>query len=304
VTTAIGTLRRQTFAALAGPNYRLWFAGQSVSLAGTWMQMIAQSWLVLELTSSGTAIGLVVALQTLPTLLLGPYAGVVADRLDKRRLMIGLQSTMGVLALALGLLTITGVVALWHVYLLALLLGLVNCFENPARQAFVLELVGPADLRNAVSLNSVLVNTARAVGPAVAGLVIAAGGIGLCFLINAASFVAVVASLLRMDTAALRPSVPTPRAPGQLREGLAYVRSTPALAVPLLMMTLVGCLAYEFQVVLPIVASDTFGGDASSYGFLTAAMGAGAVVGGLGVAARGRTGLPALTGGRRCSRWR
>ncbi|HWM57729.1 MAG TPA: MFS transporter [Pseudonocardia sp.] len=296
MTTAIGTLRRQTFAALAGPNYRLWFAGQSVSLAGTWMQMIAQSWLVLELTSSGTAIGLLVALQTLPTLLLGPYAGVVADRLDKRRLMIGLQSTMGVLALALGLLTITGVVALWHVYLLALLLGLVNCFENPARQAFVLELVGPADLRNAVSLNSVLVNTARAVGPAVAGLVIAAGGIGLCFLLNAASFVAVVASLLRMDTAALRPSVPTPRAPGQLREGLAYVRSTPALAVPLLMMTLVGCLAYEFQVVLPIVASDTFGGDASSYGFLTAAMGAGAVVGGLGVAARGRTGLPALTG--------
>jgi MFS family permease len=296
VTAALGALRRQTFAALGNPNYRRWFGGQSISLAGTWMQMIAQSWLVLELTGSGTAIGLVIALQTLPTLLLGPYAGVLADRLDKRRLMIGLQATMGLLALALGLLTITGAVSLRQVYLLALLLGLANCFENPARQAFVLEMVGPDDLRNAVSLNSVLVNTARAVGPAIAGLVIAAGGIGLCFLLNAASFVAVVASLIRMDVAALRPSVPAPRAPGQLREGLAYVRATPALAVPLLMMTLVGCLAYEFQVVLPVVASETFAGDARSYGFLTAAMGVGAVAGGLWVAARGRTGLGALTG--------
>jgi MFS family permease len=293
---AAETLRRQTFAALANPNYRLWFGGQSVSLAGTWMQMIAQSWLVLELTGSGTAIGLVVALQTLPTLLLGPYAGVVADRIDKRRLMIALQSTMAVLALTLGLLTISGAVVLWHVYLLALLLGLTNCFENPARQAFVLEMVGPGDLRNAVSLNSVLVNVARAVGPAIAGLVIAAGGIGLCFLLNAISFAAVVGSLLRMDVTRLRPSIPTRRAPGQLREGLAYVRSTPALAVPLLMMSLIGCLAYEFQVVLPIVASETFAGDARAYGFLTAAMGAGAVLGGLWVAARGRTGMPALVG--------
>ena len=293
---AADTLRRQTFAALANPNYRLWFGGQSVSLAGTWMQMIAQSWLVLELTGSGTAIGLVVALQTLPTLLLGPYAGVVADRIDKRRLMIALQSTMAGLALTLGLLTISGAAVLWHVYLLALLLGLTNCFENPARQAFVLEMVGPGDLRNAVSLNSVLVNVARAVGPAIAGLVIAAGGIGLCFLLNAVSFAAVVGSLIRMDVTRLRPSIPTRRAPGQLREGLAYVRSTPALAVPLLMMSLIGCLAYEFQVVLPIVASETFAGDARAYGFLTAAMGAGAVLGGLWVAARGRTGMPALVG--------
>lgn len=294
VGAAVGTLRRQTFAALANPNYRLWFGGQSVSLAGTWMQMVAQSWLVLELTGSGTAIGVVVALQTLPTLLLGPYAGVVADRTDKRRLMILLQSAMGVLALALGLLTVTGTVTVWQVYLLALLLGLASCFENPARQAFVLEMVGPEALRNAVSLNSVLVNVARAVGPAIAGLVIAAGGIGFCFLLNAVSFVTVVASLIRMDTAALTPSVPAPRAPGQLREGLAYVRRTPALAVPLVMMTLVGCLAYEFPVVLPIVASETFAGDARAYGFLTAAMGAGAVLGGLVVAARGRTGLRAL----------
>lgn len=287
-------LARRTFAALANPNYRRWTSGQAISLAGTWMQAIAQSWLVLQLTGSATALGTVVALQTLPTLVFGPYAGVVADRLDKRRLMIGLQSAMGVLALVLGLITITGVVTLGQVYALALLLGVNNCFENPARQAFVLEMVGPQDLRNAVSLNSVLVNVARAVGPAIAGLVITAGGIGFCFLLNAASFVPVVVSLLRLDTAALRPSVPTPRAPGQLREGLRYVRRSPQLAVPLLMMALVGCLAYEFQVVLPIVAAQTFHGDASTYGFLTAAMGGGAIVGGLWVAARGRTGLGAL----------
>jgi MFS family permease len=156
--------------------------------------------------------------------------------------------------------------------------------------------VGPADLRNAVSLNSVMVNVARVVGPAIAGIVISLGGIGLCFLLNAVSFVAVVASLIRLDTTKLQPSVPTQRGPGQLREGFAYVRRTPALAVPLLMMALVGCLAYEFQVVLPVVAQQTFAGDARTYGFLTAAMGLGAVVGGLYVAAYGRTGMPALVG--------
>jgi MFS family permease len=286
----LDALRRQTFSSLSNRNYRRYLSGQSVSLVGTWMQTIAQSWLVLQLTSSATALGIVIALQTLPTLVLGPYGGLIADRMDKRRLMIGLQSVMGAQALLLGLLVITGTAHLWHVYVLAVVLGLINSFENPARQSFVLEMVGPADLRNAVSLNSVLVNCARAVGPAVAGLVIAYGGLAVCFLLNAASFAAVVTSLVRLDVAALVPSKPAPRAPGQLREGLAYVRRTPALAVPLLMMALVGCLAYEFQVVLPIVASETFSGDARTYGFLTAAMGAGAVVGGLWVAAKGRTG--------------
>ena len=287
----LNALRRQTFSSLSNRNYRRYLSGQSISLVGTWMQTIAQSWLVLQLTHSAAALGLVIALQTLPTLLLGPYGGLIADRMDKRRLMIGLQSVMGAQALLLGLLTITGTAQLWQVYVLAVVLGMINSFENPARQSFVLEMVGSTDLRNAVSLNSVLVNGARAVGPAVAGLVIAFGGLGICFLVNAVSFVAVVTSLLRLDVSALLPSTPAPRAPGQLREGLRYVRRTPALAVPLLMMALVGCLAYEFQVVLPIVASETFAGDARTYGFLTAAMGAGAVVGGLLVAARGRTGL-------------
>ena len=292
--SAARAVGRQTFASLANPNYRKFFSGQAISLVGTWMQQIAQSWLVLELTGSPTALGLVVALQTLPVLILGPYGGVVADRMDKRRLMIGLQSMMGVLALVLALLTITGDVRLWHVYVLAFLLGLNNCFESPARQAFVLEMVGPKDLRNAVSLNSVLVNSARAVGPAVAGIIIATGGLGLCFLLNAVSFVAVVISLMRLDVSGLHRSKPTARARGQLREGFSYVRHTPVLAVPLLMMGLVGCLAYEFQVVLPVLADRTFHGDARTYGFMTGAMGVGAVVGGLYVAARGQTGLRSL----------
>ncbi len=287
-------LVHRTFASLDNPNYRRYTAGQCISLIGTWMQTVAQSWLVLELSGSATAVGVLVALQTLPTLLLGPYGGVVADRVDKRRLMIVLQAMMGVLALVLGLLTVTGVVVLWQVYLLALLLGLNNCFENPARQAFTLEMVGAEHLRNAVSLNSVMVNVARAVGPAIAGIVIAVAGSGVCFLINAVSFAAVVLSLATLDTSALRPSPPAVRAKGQLREGLAYVRRTPVLAVPLLMMALVGCLAYEFQVTLPVLAQDTFGAGSQAYGYMTAAMGVGAVVGGLYVAARGKTGIASM----------
>jgi MFS family permease len=290
----LDALRRQTFASLSSPNYRRFLAGQAVSMSGTWMQTIAQSWLVLQLTGSATAVGLVVALQTLPILLFGPYAGVVVDRLDKRRLMIGLLVLMGAQAVVLGVLTATGTVQLWHVYGLAFLLGTISSLENPARQTFVLELVGPDNLRNAVSLNSVLVNVARAVGPALAGIVIATGGMAVCFLLNAVSFAAVIGSLLRLDVSALTPTTPAPRAPGQLREGFGYVRRTPALAVPLLTMALIGCLAFEFQVVLPIVASETFAGDASTYGFLTAAMGLGAVVGGLCMAAWGRTGLWSL----------
>ena len=284
-------LRRDTFASLVNPNYRLYFAGQSVSMIGTWMQSIAQSFLVFQLTDSGTAVGLIVALQTLPVMLLGPYGGVVADRVDKRRLMIVLQSLMAIQALTLGLLTVTHVVRLWEIGLLAVVLGLNNTFENPSRQSFVLEMVGPAHIRNAVTLNSVMVNAARAIGPAVAGLIINAGGTGVCFLINAASFVAVVLSLTRMDVDTLSPSPPAARARGQLREGLRYVRNEIGLAVPLAMMAIVGCLAYEFQVTLPVVAARAFDGGSRTYGFMTAAMGVGAVVGGLYAAARGKTGL-------------
>jgi MFS family permease len=283
-----------TFAALAVPNYRRYISGQAISLIGTWMQMTAQAWLVLTLTHSSTALGIIVALQTLPVLLFGPYGGVIADRVDKRRLMIALQAAMGVQALALGLLTVTGLVHVWEIGVLAALLGFNNAFENPARQSFMLELVGKEHLRNAVSLNSVLVNIARAIGPAVAGILIATVGDGVCFLVNAASFVAVVGSLLTMDRRALRPTEPMARARGQLREGLRYVRNTPGLAVPLVMMGIVGCLTYEFQVTLPVMASRGLHVGATGFGFMTAAMGVGAVVGGLMVAARGKTGLRPL----------
>ncbi|MDX6560795.1 MAG: hypothetical protein QOD65_609 [Gaiellales bacterium] len=289
-----GAIGRRTFAALASPNYRRWYAGQGISLVGTWMQTIAQGWLVYTLTGSGTQLGLVVALQMVPVLILAPYAGLIADRMDKRRLIIAVQGVMAVLALILGVLTVTGRVQLWQVYVLAAALGVATAFDNPTRQAFVVELVGPEHVRNAVTLNSVLVNAARAVGPAMAGILIATVGVSVCFLVNAGSYVAVIASLLLLDTSALRPSVPAPRTRGQLREGLRYVASTPALAVPLAMMAVIGGLAYEFQVVLPIVARETFGGGAEVYGFLTAAMGAGAVFGGLVVAGSGRTGTRAV----------
>jgi MFS family permease len=286
---------RMTFAAMVVPNYRRYVSGQSVSLIGTWMQMIAQSWLVLTLTHSSIALGAIVAVQTLPVLVLGPYGGVIADRVDKRRLMVALQTLMGVQALVLGVLTITGAIRFWEIGVLAGLLGLNNAFENPSRQSFILELVGPEHLRNAVSLNSVLVNVARAVGPAVAGVLIATVGIGVCFLVNAASFVAVVASLLTMDRSQLNPSMPMPRQRGQLREGLRYVRHSPDLAVPLAMMGLAGMLAYEFPVTLPVIDHNSLHGGAAAYGLMTAAMGIGAVVGGLFTAARGRTGIRPLS---------
>ena len=285
---------RVTFAALAVPNYRRYISGQAISLIGTWMQMTAQAWLVLSLTHSSTALGAIIALQTLPVLLLGPYGGVIADRVNKRQLMIALQTAMGVQALVLGVLTVTGEVQVWQIGVLAALLGLNNAFENPSRQSFMMEMVGPEHLRNAVSLNSVLVNVARVVGPAVAGILIATVGEGVCFLVNAASFVAVVASLATMDIRALSPTEPTPRARGQLREGVRYIRSTPSLAVPLLMMAVAGCLTYEFQVTLPVMADRGLNVGATGFGFMTAAMGVGAVVGGLLVAARGKTGLRPL----------
>lgn len=266
-----------------------------MSLIGTWMQTVAQAWLVLELTGSGTALGMVAAAQFLPILLLAPYGGLLADRLDKRRLLMGTQLAMGLMALALGLLVVSGAVRLWMVIGLALLLGLVTAVDNPARQAFAQEMVGPEHLRNAVSLNSVLMNGARAVGPATAGLMIAVAGTGVCFLVNAASYAAVLVALGTMDVPALRRTPPARRAPGQVRQGLRYVRRTPDLLVPLMMLALIGTLAYEFQVVLPLLATGPFDGGPGTYGLLTSAMGAGAIVGGLIVAGHGNTGLRPLT---------
>jgi len=285
---------RATFAALAIPNYRRYFCGQAVSLIGTWMQMTAQAWLVLTLTHSATMLGLVVALQALPVLLLGPYGGVVADRVDKRRLMVVLQALMGLQALILGVLTVTGEVRFWQVAVLAVALGANNAFESPCRQSFILEMVGPGALRNAVSLNSVLMNAARTIGPAIAGVLIATVGLGVCFLLNSVSFIAVIGSLVTLHRPALRPTAPVARERGQLREGLRYASRTPELTIPLVMMVFIGMLAYEFQVTLPVLAHQVFHQGAAVFGLMTASMGVGAVVGGLYTAARGRTGLRPL----------
>jgi MFS family permease len=278
----------RTFSSLRIRNYRLYFLGQIVSLSGTWMQSVGQVWLVLKLTGSGVDLGVVVALQFLPVLLGGSWGGVIADRVDKRKLLIVTQTVSGLLALALGVLTVTNVVALWMVYGLALGLGCVTLVDMPARQSFVMEMVGRKDLANAVSLNSVVVNAARVVGPALAGLLIATVGIGICFLVNAVSYVAVVVALVRMRAAELDRGAPIPRKKGQLREGFRYVWSKPDLRVPLLLMAVVGTIAYNFSVTFPLIVHRVFHGGAGVYGVLFAVMGTGAVAGGLVVAAKAR----------------
>lgn len=281
--------------ALAVPNYRLYFQGQIVSLSGTWMQNVAQAWLVLELTHSGTVLGLVIAAQLLPVLVLGAYAGVIADRVPKRSMLLITNAISGILALILGVLTVTGVVTLWMVFALAVGLGIVRAFSAPSQQSFVSEMVNGKLLPRAVSLNNMTVSAARALGPALAGILIATTGVGICFLVNAASFIAVLISLARMRAHELTPSPPLARARGQVREGLRYTRSNIGLLAPLLMMAVIGTFAYEFQVSLPLMAVGPLHGGASTYGFMTAAMGAGAVIGGLVLTSRLREGLRVLT---------
>ncbi len=280
-----------TFGAVhSSRNFRIYLIGQSISLCGTWMQTVAQAWLVLKITGSGTALGFVVALQFLPVLLFGAFGGVIADRMPKRRLLLCTQVSFGVLALLLGILTATDVVTLWMVYTVAFCFGCVTALDNPARQTFVLEMVGREHLPNAVTLNTVNINMARVIGPALAGLIIAVIGIAPCFFLNAASYIAVIIALLMMNKSELSALPAQARAKGQLRDGFRYVWSTPRLRIPLIMMAVVGTLAYEFQVILPLVAKYTFGGDAATYGIMTGAMGVGAVIGGLFTASRQRTG--------------
>jgi len=276
----------RTFSSLRVRNYRLFFGGQSISLSGTWIQRVAQAWLVLELTGSGTAVGLVTALQFVPLLLLAPLGGVIADRVNKRRLLMLTQTLASLSAATLGVVVLTGVVELWMVYLLAFILGVAGSIDNPTRQTFVLEMVGRDQLTNALALNSSLINAARVVGPAVAGALIITVGIGWCFVINAVSYLAVIAALGLMRADELDSAPVQPRRPGQLREGFRYVRSTPAVLTPILMMAVAGTFAYEYQVVLPLVARFTFGGDAQTFTTMTSAMGVGAVAGGLYTASR------------------
>jgi MFS family permease len=282
----LGRLLGHTFDSLRIRNYRLYFAGQVVSVSGSWMQRVAQAWLVYHLSGSGLALGVVTGLQFLPVLVAGAWGGVLADRFDKRRLLLLTQTAMGLLALALGLLTISGLVQLWMVYLLALALGIVTASDNPARQAFVMELVGRSHVMNAVSLNSAVFTLARIVGPAVAGLLINAVGTGWCFLVNALSFGGVLVALAAMRRQELLPWEPSDRSRGGVLEGLRYAWSSLDLRVPLLLMAVVGTLALNFSVILPLMASQTFHGDAGTYGLLFSTLGVGSLLGALITAGR------------------
>ena len=297
LTSPVGRLRfqpRQMVSSLRQRNYRLFFFGQLVSVAGTWMQTVAQSFVVLDLTHSGTQLGLTTAARFLPMFLFGPVGGVFADRMDKRRVLYLTQTLAGLLAGAFAVLVGTGSLRLWTVYLLALALGLVNVFDNPARQAFISEMVTADDLANAVTLNSVAMNMARVFGAALGGVIAAAIGLALCFAVNALSFGAVLISLVAMRGSELFPAVRVPRRKRQVRAGLRYVRSTPELLIPLIMIAVIGTLAWEFQVSLPLMANKVFGGGAAAYGVMASVMGIGAVVGGLISAARPRPRARAL----------
>jgi MFS family permease len=280
-------LGRATFASLKNRNYRLYFIGQIISVSGTWMQRLAQAWLILRLThNNGFALGIESGLQFLPVLLFGAWGGVIADRYDKRKLLYLTQIVAGLLALGLGLIVAVGAATVLLDYVFSVLLGFVNVIDNPARQTFVMEMVGREELPNAVGLNSVVMNSSRVVGPAIGGIVIEAAGLAPCFFFNAASYLAVLLALWMMRAELLRPVAIVPRAKGQLRDGFRYVWSDRMVRTPLVMMAVIGTLAFNFQVVIPLISTKTFGLGAGGFGGLTSAMGAGAVLGGLAAASR------------------
>ena len=290
----LGLSSGQMISSLRQRNYRLFFFGQLVSVAGTWMQTVAQSFLVLDLTHSGTQLGLTSAARFLPMFVFGPVGGVFADRMDRKRVLYVTQTLSGLLAGVFAVTVGTHSIRLWIVYLLALALGFVNVFDNPARQSFISEMVSAEDLPNAVTLNSVAMNMARVLGAALGGVIAAAIGLALCFTCNALSFGAVLVSLAAMRGSELFPAKRVSKQKKLLRQGLRYVRNTPELLIPLVMIAVIGTLAWEFQVSLPLMASKVFHGGAASYGVMASVMGGGAVVGGLISAARSRPRARAL----------
>ena len=283
--------RSRTLRSLRSRNYRLFFAGHAVSVVGTWMQRVAQDWLVLQLTDSAVAVGVATALQFVPVMLFGLWGGVVVDRMDRRRLIMWTQAASALLAAVLAVVVIAGMVELWMVFGLALALGAVTVLDNPARNAFVAELVGPADYVNGQALASTVHNAGRLVGPAVAGGLIAAAGPGIAFAMNAVSFLPVLWGLALVDTERLRrPGEKPVRTRGQIREGLRYVYSHPELRACMVLVTVIALFGQNFRVVLPVLARDTFDSGAEAYGWLTSAMGLGAVLGALIAASRTRVG--------------
>jgi MFS family permease len=270
---------RRPFAPFSVPNYRRFFFGQVFVRSGVWIQTVAELWLVLTLTGSGVALGVTTALQFTPLLLLGAWAGVWADRVPKRRILVAAQTWLMLPAVTLLVLTATGAVELWMVYGLVFVRGLGHAVDNPVRQSFVMEVVGRDHVAAAVSLNAAVVSTARFVGPAVGGTLISLAGVTPCFVASSMTFLVALAALLSLDVRALQSAPLSIRRAGQLREGLRHVGSSPGLRLPLAAMAVVGTLAFNFQVVLPLMARYTFDAGAGTYGALAGAMGAGALLG-------------------------
>ncbi|MGH2930198.1 MAG: MFS transporter, partial [Solirubrobacteraceae bacterium] len=269
----------RTFRALRVRNFRLYFVGQIISVSGTWMHSVALGLLILSdhLHGNGFDVGASVALQFLPMLLFGTWGGLVADRVDKRKLLFFTQGAAGLIALVFAVLTVTGAIRMWEVFVLQAVFGSVTLFTNPTRQAFVSEMVGRELLPNAVSLNSVVMNSARVIGPAIGGVLIYTVGFAACFFVNAGSYVAVIVALALMHSAELYRSGQVARARGQVREGLRYVWATPGLRNPLIAMAVIGMLAYNFTTTLPLLAEFTFHGGPGTYSAFTVCMGAGAI---------------------------
>jgi MFS family permease len=282
VDRTFGSIRRSR-------NFRLFFIGQAISVTGTWMQMVAAAWLVLQLTHSGVALGIDTALSFGPILFLGAFGGALADRHDKRTILLGTQAAFGALALVLWAIVASGVVELWMVYSLSFLQGVVTSIDQPTRQSFFAEMVEPADLPNAVTLNGAVMTGTRIVGPALAGALIAGLGMQWCFLINAISYVAVIGALLAMRVGELRPNR-APREGGAIREGLRYVWSTGELKRPLLLMSVLYLFSFNYSVLIPLFAEQTFRGDAGTLGLLLSIAGVGSLVAALIMAGRPRPG--------------
>ncbi|GGR90928.1 MFS transporter [Streptomyces humidus] len=289
--------RASMFSSLRVRNYRLFFIGQVVSNIGTWMQRIAQDWLVLGLTGSATAVGVTTALQFLPMLLFGLYGGVLVDRLPKRRTLLFTQSAMALTGIALAVLSLSGHVQVWHVYVAAFAVGLATVLDNPARQTFVSEMVGPEQLQNAVSLNSANFQSARLIGPAVAGVMITGVGTGWAFLFNGLSFVAPLAGLLLMRSRELHVVERAPRGRGQLREGLHYVAGRPDLIWTIVLVGFVSTFGFNFPVYLSAFADDVFHAGAGSYSLFNTLMAVGSLAGALLAARRGTARMRVLVAG-------
>jgi MFS family permease len=294
--TDLRAVGARTFRSLRIRNYRLFIIGQLISVTGTWMQTVAQTWLVVDLTGSGVDLGITVALQFLPMLLFGMWGGALADRSDKRRLLVAMQAAGGLLALILYGLVATGTVELWMIYVLAFALGMVTAIDMPARQAFVIEMVGPDEVPNAVGLNSAMYNSGRILGPAAAGVTIAVLGVAPAFLANAVSYIAVIVALVMMRPDELFRREPVERRRGDVRAGLLYAWREPTLRSTLLLVGVLGMFGFNFIVVLPLLAKFTFGGDAGLYSVFTALMAFGSLAGALVSASRSKPTSALLVG--------